>query len=475
VADYDVAAVALVSPPAQALVTSYRPAVSVRNNGIHDALASGILRIYSAGRLLFTTEIYSAVIPPGETVNAYATDYWTPPALGDYMIIADVSCPLDQVEPNNHLPPTAIEVIPGEPPAPSEVPLHAAQHEEGGADELIADGLHGRLADPQTPLAHKASHQVGGSDVLDVTGLPGVLAEGQPFADHVWKHARGGSDELNVDELRGVLYNLQKPQAHGNEKHAPDMALASDLSSHLNDTHNVHYDADNLQQKREKGDPNGYAELNESALVPLDQLAVVPGGPLIPFDAVRADRSIGPANPVSHHLEHEAGGGDQVNLWTVSHGQVNISGNAPPVTLLEFTMPNAVFQEGMHLVIDCCLEAFLSTQLQAPAFNLLVNGDCQRFLTWLNLQGLKWRGQLRAHVHRQPAPNGMQYALYLIASGPDPEYVPIIVTSLPAATGNVPSTPVTIALTGQVTGDMTDTILSRWATASLISGLQPLS
>lgn len=220
--DYDVGAVGLSSPPASAVIQAYRPAVSVRNNGVHDALAVGSLRIYSAGLLIFTTEIYSATIAPGETKPAQATDYWTPPALGRYQFIAYVSCINDQVEPNNNLAPCFVDVIPGEPTPPTPVALHAAQHEEGGGDELNIDGLHGRATDAQTPIAHKTSHQAGGADVLDVTGLLGTLGTPQPIADHHSTHENDGGDELNVDDLHGVLYNLQKPQVHANEAHDPN-------------------------------------------------------------------------------------------------------------------------------------------------------------------------------------------------------------------------------------------------------------
>ena len=70
--DYDVAALGLASPPAQAVVTSYRPAVQVRNNGIHNAIASGYLRIYAAGLLIFETEVYSGTLAPGATGTADA-------------------------------------------------------------------------------------------------------------------------------------------------------------------------------------------------------------------------------------------------------------------------------------------------------------------------------------------------------------------------------------------------------------------
>lgn len=143
--DYDVGITGLSSPPSSATKSSYRPAVSVRNNGLHDALASGVLRIYAAGQLIYTSEIYSPTIPPGETKTAEAIDYWTPETEGDYMIIADVSSPLDQYEPNNHLNPTTITVTGEEPEPPTPVEPHAPQHEDGGSDEISIDGLKGRI------------------------------------------------------------------------------------------------------------------------------------------------------------------------------------------------------------------------------------------------------------------------------------------------------------------------------------------
>jgi hypothetical protein len=224
--DYDIGVTGLSSPPASATKSTYRPAVSVRNDGIHDALASGVLRIYAAGQLIFTTEIYSPTIPPGETKDAQAVDYWTPDAEGVYLVIADVSSPLDQYEPNNHLYPTTIAVT-GEPPAPpTPVEPHAAQHEDGGDDEVSIDGLKGRTADAQEPLAHAAKHQAGGTDTLHVGGLLGQLAEDQPAL------------------------------AHGNSRHSPSMATSSELAAHIA-MNPVHSSATNLANRDTTGPDTG--------------------------------------------------------------------------------------------------------------------------------------------------------------------------------------------------------------------------
>jgi len=66
-ADYDVEVRSLAVPTPSAPATTYRPAVYVRNNGVHDSLATGILRIYAAGRMVFSSPLYSDSIPPGET------------------------------------------------------------------------------------------------------------------------------------------------------------------------------------------------------------------------------------------------------------------------------------------------------------------------------------------------------------------------------------------------------------------------
>lgn len=270
--DYDVGATALSVPPASAVIQPYRPAVLVKNNGVHDALAVGSLRIYSpAGLLIFTTAVYSGVIAPGETQPAQAVDYWTPPALGRYMVIATVSCINDQYEPNNNLAPCFVDVIPGEPTPPTPVAMHAAQHEEGGGDEIIIDGLHGRAADAQTALAHKASHQAGGSDALNVSGLMGILGQGQPYTDHHFSHENNGGDEMNVENLSGELWNKQKPKDHGNEAHAPNMATESVFEAHR-DSNYPHPDAIGLEHTANKGDPNGYCPLDGDALVPQDNM-----------------------------------------------------------------------------------------------------------------------------------------------------------------------------------------------------------
>lgn len=225
-ADYDVGTLALVVPAKSAPRATYRPAVSVRNNGIHDALASGYLRIYAAGLLIFESELYSATIPAGNTGTAQAIDLWTPPDIGFYTIHAYLSCPLDQVEYNNMLAPVTIEITSETPPKPPTVPAHAPQHEDGGTDEVSIDGLKGRAADRQDPVDHASQHQAGGSDALNVGSLQGVLAQDQPA------------------------------QTHGNTRHNPVMSTAAELTAHAGSIA-VHTAATNLANRETTGPETG--------------------------------------------------------------------------------------------------------------------------------------------------------------------------------------------------------------------------
>jgi hypothetical protein len=233
-ADYDVSALALVVPATSGPKTTYRPAVSVRNNGNHDALASGYLRIYAAGLLVFESELYSGTITPGNTGNAQAVDYWTPELEGKYEVHAYLTTPLDQVEPNNMLQPVTITITGEEPPVPPVVPAHATQHEEDGTDELSIDGLPGRAADPQEPLEHASSHQAGGSDQLNVGSLQGVLAQDQPT------------------------------QVHSNTRHNPVMCTEAELVAHQGSVA-VHTVATNLANRNTTGPFTGLVEAGQLA------------------------------------------------------------------------------------------------------------------------------------------------------------------------------------------------------------------
>jgi hypothetical protein len=239
--DFDVAAISLASPPSLGALTTYRPAVLVRNNGIHDALASGYVRAYKAGRLVFESEVYSPTIPPGETRQATALAYWTPDAVGSYMFQGFVTAPNDSVPSNNQLAPVTITITAVEPPPPPIVTAHASQHEEDGDDEVSIDGLRGLAADEQHPRDHASNHEAGGDDELSVDGLAGTLATPQPTA------------------------------AHANEKHTVPFSTVAEMTNHQAAT-TAHADATNLEKVANKDQPSGYAGLDSNGLLTYPQL-----------------------------------------------------------------------------------------------------------------------------------------------------------------------------------------------------------
>lgn len=276
--DYDVRVIGLSSPPAAAVQTQYRPAVSVRNEGLHDTLVGGYLRIYSAGLLVFSSEIFSGTLGPGASGTADAVDIWTPAAPGPYVIQAYCTAPLDQDDSNNHLPPTLVVVAEGEPPPGPDVPLHAPQHEEGGADELNVDGLRGVLAQNQPPADHGTRHQAGGADQINVAGLPGVLGE------------------------------AQSPIVHGNAHHSPDMATADALDNH-SAAIAAHSAAANLANRETSGPDVG--------LVKSTQLAGGTEDPADNREALLKSRLWGYPKPTTHADTHAPGGSDPVSLAAV--------------------------------------------------------------------------------------------------------------------------------------------------------------
>lgn len=107
---------------------------------------------------------------------------------------ADGYAPLDSsgLVPTANLPPTM-------PPA-----AHAADHEDGGPDEMNVTGLSGALADPQTPTAHAGDHADGGPDEINVTGLSGQLADPQIPDTHAGSHQDGGGDEIAEEFMTGL-------------------------------------------------------------------------------------------------------------------------------------------------------------------------------------------------------------------------------------------------------------------------------
>ena len=90
------------------------------------------------------------------------------------------------------------------PPGP-----HAADHENGGSDEISVAGLSGLLADDQNPTAHASDHQNGGGDEISVAGLSGLLADAQLTA--VRKNSTGSvftRTQLNFIEGTNVTLTV---------------------------------------------------------------------------------------------------------------------------------------------------------------------------------------------------------------------------------------------------------------------------
>lgn len=328
-ADYDVQVLGLTTPAAIAPLTQCRPVVSVRNNGLYDATASGYVRIYAAGLLIFESEVYSDTIAPGDSGPASAVEYWTPPAEGFYVVQGYVSSPLDQVESNNNLQPTTIEVRATAPvPPDTPVAIHASQHESGGADEISIEGLPGRAAQGQTPTNHASNHELAGTDPINVEGMPGVLGQAQHPISHATSHKLGGSDPVDV------------------------LALPN---------------ADDLELVARKGVNNGYAPLDSNTAVPIANLIL--GSYLAEPDedpdarGLRQDRFLGQTNPVPHAATHAPGGRDACDFGRIeTHivDAVNIAHGAGLIQVLRLDLTPDQLE-------NACLSADLAGTIIADA------------------------------------------------------------------------------------------------------------
>lgn len=264
-ADYDVQALGLASPPASAPVSTYYPGIRVRNNGIHPADVTGWLRVYDSdtGQLLQTFDVSRAAVQPGTEATATSAQPWelTEADIGRHFLWNGyITTEREQVPANNPMAPTSI-VVTGEVPPPPVVTAHAGQHEAGGTDELSVAGLPGQLAEPQHPIDHASLHQAGGDDVLNVQDLAGRLAE------------------------------AQTPAGHANEAHTVAYATGSDVAGAIgiHDAQTTaHDDATNLEHTANKGAANGYAGLGANGKVPAAQL----GGPPTSTNAfLKADQT----------------------------------------------------------------------------------------------------------------------------------------------------------------------------------------
>ena len=82
---------------------------------------------------------------------------------------------------------------------------HAANHEDGGSDEIDVAGLSGELADNQPPKVHALNHQDTGGDEINVTGLAGLLADNQNPTAHSGEHTDGTDDIQNASDSQKGL------------------------------------------------------------------------------------------------------------------------------------------------------------------------------------------------------------------------------------------------------------------------------
>lgn len=249
-ADRDVSALGLASPPASAPATTYYPAASVRNLGKYPANVSGYIRQYdvSSGVLVATYQIARANLQPGATAAVASTDplVWSPADIGKkFYFQGFATTDRDQVPSNNYFGPLTVEVTGATPPPPV-IQAHAPQHANGGTDELDVEGLSGQLAEKQDPTEHASDHMNGGDDELSVAGLSGELADPQTAKGHHTTHEPGG-----LDPILGI-----PAAAH----HATHETGGSDPIAGVEKTAN-------------KGAASGYCGLGTDSLVPSTNLA----------------------------------------------------------------------------------------------------------------------------------------------------------------------------------------------------------
>jgi len=313
-ADYDVGVVGLTTPAPSAPLAQCRPVVSVRNNGLHDAIVSGYIRIYSAGWLVYESEAYSDTIGPGETRPCSAVAYWTPETEGTYMVQGYFSTPLDQIEPNNNLWPTSIIISGAEPPPPTPVPLHASQHESGGEDEMSIEDLPGRAADQQRPINHASNHQVAGIDPVNVTNMPGILAEAQIPKAHAGSHKVGGSDILDVLGLPNVTA---------------------------------------LELVARKGANNGYCPLDSAGVVP--QVNIMRGTEEPPDDrqALLKTQVWGYPIPHAHATSHGLNGSDPlITALNATGATITVNAGTGETTIATITVPAAWMNASLGVILN---------------------------------------------------------------------------------------------------------------------------
>ncbi len=249
-ADIDVKVLYLETPPVSAPQSTYILGVRMKNVGIHARTAQGYVRVYDkdSGLLLHTFNVASAEMDPVQEKQAFAGAIWDLSAeeVGKEFIVSGlISCVGDMEPANNVLNPTTVTVTGEAPPPPPAVTPHKEQHEDGGNDEI------------------------------DVTDLSGVLKTPQPYADHASRHENGGDDELSLTDLSGVAATPQIAADHGNERHVEDFLETSLMTAHMNDE-TPHAADTTVERKANKGQVDGYPELDGGGKVPAAQLPDMP-------------------------------------------------------------------------------------------------------------------------------------------------------------------------------------------------------
>lgn len=118
--DFDVSAVSLHSPPAEAPQQAYRPAILAKNNGRYSAAISGTLAIIdlTTGRQVFFDTLWIGAVAPGQSSPVPASKDWTPANEGPHLAYGSVTTEHDAIPGNNALPP--VSFIVGPPPPPPE-------------------------------------------------------------------------------------------------------------------------------------------------------------------------------------------------------------------------------------------------------------------------------------------------------------------------------------------------------------------
>jgi hypothetical protein len=375
-ADIDVAAIALGSPPTQAPVTAYRPAVTVKNNGIAPVSAAGWLSVYDrdTGLLVKTFQVSASSIAPGQTKQASSGEYWTPTEamIGKHFLwTGNVTCPDDQVPGNNTLAPVDIMVTGGAPPGPQPVEDHAGQHENGGGDELNVDGLPGVLVEAQKPTTHAGDHEVNGTDELDLTGMTGQLATAQVPLAHGSTHEAGGADQITgvvaaphasshepggADEIEGIG---AEPHKTTHEFEGDDQISVEGLSGLLAD---AQAPVSHKATHQEGGD---------------DQLSVQ--GLLGQLSEAQA--------PIAHRTDHQLGGTDPMVGLFYNHDVLhlplssNVSVNLPGYTLIvqiEHQFPAPLKKALIFAAVQITLPPSQPAAANARV-RLRVNGDLDNY------------------------------------------------------------------------------------------------